>query len=159
MGVIDTADTRIVPAIFEDMGRFEGDLFPIKKRGKWGYSDTDIKLKIPYQFQMALPYVDSLARVKADNKWGMIDYSGEIIIPFDYNKIQQFETFYILENDTAIGLISMKGTEILPVVFNRIILDDQGFFIVLYKGKLAYFDFRRKVFFWKEKGFAFLNQI
>lgn len=157
MGVIDTADTRVVPAIFEDMGRFEGTLFPIKKRGKWGYANKEIKLIIKYEYQMALPFIDSLSRVKLNEKWGMINFSNETVIPHNYNKIQQVQDYYILENDTAIGLIDIKAKEILPVVFDRITPDDQGFITVIYQHKMAYFDYKTKKFFWKEKGFDYVK--
>jgi hypothetical protein len=159
MGVIDTADTRIVPVIFEDMGRFEGELYPVKKHAKWGYADQNIKLKIPYRYQIAMPFIDSLARVKSDNKWGMVNFDGETAIGFEFNKIQQFESYYILENDTAMGMVDLKGNTIFPVVFDRITPDERGFIIVIYKGKLAYFDFASRSFFWKEKAFEFVFEV
>ena len=155
MGVIDTTDTRIVPAIFENMGSFKGVLFPIKKRGMWGYADHDIKLRIKYTYDMALSFIDSLARVKLNNKWGMIDIHGEEKIALEYKRIQFFEGYYVVENDFGIGLINLKGQFVLPVVFDGIIHDEQGFLILIYKGKLGYFDYRNHIIYWKESGFDF----
>ena len=155
MGVIDTTDTRVVPAIFENMGPFKGVLFPIKKRGKWGYSDHEIKLMIKYTYDVALSFIDSLARVKINDNWGMINFYGKEKIAFGYKRIQWIEDFYIVENEFGIGLIDFKGQFVLPVVFDSIILDEQGFLILIYKGKLAYFDYRNGKIFWKERGFNF----
>jgi len=155
MGVIDSTDTRVVPAIFENMGPYVEPLYPIKKRGKWGYADKGIKLRIEYTFDNALPFVDSLARVKVLDNWGMIDVYGKEKIAIDYKKIQKFEGFYILENDFGMGLIDLKGKFVLPILFDRITPDDQGFFILDYKGELAYFDYRNNNIFWKERGFDF----
>lgn len=155
MGVIDTTDTRIVPAIFENMGPYEGVLFAIKKRGKWGFSDHDIKLRIKYTYDLALPFKDSLARVKIKDQWGMIDIYGKDKVAFGYKKIEWIDEFYILESDFGIGLIDIKGKFVLPLVFDRIVPDAQGFLILVYKGKLAYFDFRNNNIFWKERGFDF----
>lgn len=155
MGVIDSTDTRIVPAIFENMGSFKGILFPIKKRGKWGYADHEIKLVIKYSYDNAMPFIDSLARVKTNDNWGMIDIYGKEKIAIGYKRIQLFNEFYIAENDFGIGLIDLKGHFVLPVIFDAIILDEQGFLILIYKGKLAYFNYRLNKIFWKERGFDF----
>lgn len=155
MGVIDATDTRRVPAIFENMGHFQGVLFPIKKRGKWGYSDHDIKLRIKYTYDNALSFIDSLARVKLNDNWGMVDIYGKEKITLGYKKIQLFEDFYILENDFGMGLINLKGQFVLPIIFDKIISSEQGFLVLVYKEKLAYFDYRNNSIFWKERGFDF----
>ena len=156
MGVIDTVDNRIVPAIFESMGMYEEPLYPIKKNGFWGYADSDVKLMIKYKYQVAMPFVDSLAIVKLNDKWGMINLENEVVLPFEFNRIKRLDNEYILENDSAVGLLDIKGDTILPIIFSEINTSTDDYFIVNYKGKLAYFDFKARIFFWREEGFDFL---
>ena len=48
VGIIDSTGQKVFPAIFEDVGLYEGVRIPVKKRGEWGYADLEIDLAIPY---------------------------------------------------------------------------------------------------------------
>jgi len=155
MGLIDTTGTRVVPAIFDEIGYYDGILYPVKKNGKWGYADENIKLIISYRYEQVYPFEGDLARVRKNNKWGMIDRSGKVIIPLEYNKIILSEGVYITENDTAFGMIDYFGTTILDAVFDQIKYQDLGFYELQTGGKFAYLDINRRKVFWKEIGFLF----
>ena len=57
-GIIDSLGDEIVPAIFENIRAYnDTSLFPVKKRGKWGYSNSSLQLIVPYKFQLAEKFV------------------------------------------------------------------------------------------------------
>jgi len=157
MGLIDTSGTRVVPAIFDEIGYYDGILYPVKKNGKWGFADENIKLAISYRYEQAYPFEGDLARVRKNNKWGMIDRSAKVIVPLEYNKIILSEGVYITENDTAYGMIDYYGTTILDPIFDQIEYQDLGFFELQSRGKFAYLDINRRKVFWKEIGFLIPN--
>lgn len=154
MGMIDSTGKRIVPAIFDMIGDFESELFPIKKRGKWGYSDRDIKLKIAYKYDDAFPFHGGLARVRKKKNWGLIDPTGNEVVPLQYSKITLIQGVYIVKNDTAFGMIDYTANTILPPVFDNIEYNDLGFYLIEINGKFAYLDLDRRKVFWKEDGFS-----
>ena len=154
MGIIDTSGSRIVPAIFDEIGFYDGLLFPVKKGGKWGYADQSIKLIIPYSYEQALPFEGDIARVRKNGKWGLIDRSAKVIVPLEYNKIVFSEGVYITENDTAYGMMDYTGNTILDPIFDQIKYNTIGFYELKLNGKLAYLDIYRRKVFWKEVGFS-----
>lgn len=154
MGVIDSTDQRLVPAIFEDIGVYRSPLYAIRKKDKWGYADEKVKLIIPYLYEAARAFNDSLAWVKKEGRWGMIDLSGNPKTSFEFMGYEMNENLYVVENDTAFGLLNLKGKSLLPTVYSSIAYNSKGYFVVVYQNKLAYLDPRSIRFFWRESGFS-----
>ena len=153
MGIIDSTGKRIVPAIFQEIGMFDGVLYPVKKNGKWGYADDKIKLQINYRYQKAYPFEGKYARVMKNNEWGLIDSLGKVALPITYKKIIPSGGVYILENDSAFGMMDYEMNVILNTEFDKIIYKDLGYFEIHFNGKMAYLDINRRKVFWKELGF------
>ncbi|MGB6036135.1 MAG: WG repeat-containing protein, partial [Cryomorphaceae bacterium] len=106
VGVIDSTGIKAFPAIFEDVGRYSGNLVPVKKRGKWGYSNLDVNLSIGYNFSYASNFNDSLAIAAMGDLYGVIDTLGKTKIPFVYASMEWVDTLLIVQ-DTAYGIISL----------------------------------------------------
>lgn len=118
MGIIDTAGTKIFPAIFEDTGNFTGKLIPVKKNGKWGYANQAVDLVIGYKYDSAENFKDSLAIVSVKGKYGLIDTLGHPKVDFKYKSIVVFDSLALV-SDTAYGLINLNGIEKVPLVYNE----------------------------------------
>lgn len=153
MGIIDSTGKRVVPAIFQEIGEFDGVLYPVKKNGKWGYADDKIKLQINYRYQKAYPFDAKYARVMKNNAWGLIDSLGKVALPIEYKRIMPSGGVYILENDSAFGMMDYEMNVILNTEFDQIIYRDLGYFEIQLNGKMAYLDIDRRKVFWKELGF------
>lgn len=146
VGVIDTTGERIFPAIFEDVGRFEGKLIPVKKRGKWGYADLKVNLAIPYNYSWAGHFRDSVAIAAVKGKFGLIDTLGKTVLPFRFERLEFVDTL-LLATDTAVGLIDTRGVEIVPMIFRTAeVLDGRVIRFIDEEGRPRYFDCRRKEF-------------
>lgn len=64
------------------------DLFCVtNKNGKYGFVDAANKTIIPFQFEGADNFFDSIAIVIVNNKYGAIDHKGTIVIPCEYDKL------------------------------------------------------------------------
>jgi hypothetical protein len=59
-------------------------------RNKFGYLNASKDLKVPYQFEEAMPFSDGLAAVANKDqfiiKWGFINSMGKLVIPYIFTK-------------------------------------------------------------------------
>ena len=64
---------------------FKEDLVCVIKNGKYGFINKDNKTIIPFQYDGADNFYDSIAIIKQNNKYGAIDKTGKIVIPVVYD--------------------------------------------------------------------------
>lgn len=151
VGIIDSAGAKVFPAIFEDVGEFRGNLIPVKKRGKWGYSNLDVNLAISYKFDYAENFRDSLAIVGKEELFGVIDTLGKVKVPLVFSEIEWMDTL-LLVRDSALGLITLAQDTLVPLRYEggkR--LDDRIIQFKLFSGGYDYFDLRTKQFLRREE--------
>jgi hypothetical protein len=67
-------------------------LIPVGHEGKSGYINTDGKVVIDFQFEIATHFSEGLALVMGRDKCGYIDRSGKLVIPYHHCYI--FEDFH-----------------------------------------------------------------
>lgn len=150
-GIIDTAGTKIFPAIFEDTGDYIGKLIPVKKGGKWGYASHAVDLVIGYKFDTAENFKDSLAVVSIKEKFGLIDTLGHTKLGFKYSSIVLFDSLALV-SDTAFGLINMSGIERVPLVYKEAKRIDNH--VIQFKkstgGGPDYYDISKQKFIWRQ---------
>lgn len=107
---------------------------PVKQDHKWGYADTNQRILITPQFDMAYPFQGKVAVVEIDEKAYAIDSSGKIITPgFDQLEILNDSTLAIYLNEVSDslggwGLSSIKGVRILPPAYEEVAWLNRGFF-------------------------------
>ena len=66
---------------YEDARPFTNDGWAaVKKDGKWGFINTAGEVKINYQFDDALSFVENLAAISDGKNWGYINQTGKIVI-------------------------------------------------------------------------------
>ena len=152
MGVIDTAGTKIFPAIFEGIGAFSGSLIPVSKKGKWGYANLSVDLAIPYLYDEARNFRDSLTVVSKGGLFGIIDTLGNVKIDFKYNTMILIDSMALV-SDSAYGLIDLRGNELVPLTYsNAEVLDN--YIIRFSYGKNEggdYYDFTKRKFIWRRE--------
>ncbi len=151
VGIIDTAGTKIFPAIFEDTGNFIGNFIPVKKNGKWGYANHAVDLAIGYKYDSAENFKDSLAIVSIKGKYGIIDTLGNTRLDFKYKSIVIFDSLALV-SDTAYGLINLNGIEKVPLVYkeaqqinNQVIRFNKST-----GGSPDYYDISKEKFIWRQ---------
>jgi hypothetical protein len=151
VGVIDSLGVKAFPAIFEDVGRYTGSLVPVKKRGKWGYSNLDVNLSIGYNFSDASNFNDSLAIVAKGDFYGVIDTLGKTKIPFVYASMEWVDTLLMVQ-DSAYGIISLEQDTLVPLIYQKIFrVDDKVLQLRSFNGRYDYFDLSGKQFLRREE--------
>ncbi len=154
VGVIDSTGVKIFPAIFEDVGTFKGNLTPVKKRGKWGYSDLDVNLAIGYQYDYASSFSDSLAIVSKDGLFGVIDTFGKTKIPLAFASVEWLDTLLLVQ-DTAYGIISLAQDTLVPLQYEKVTrIDNKVVQLKRFSGTYDYYDLRKKQFLRREETLA-----
>lgn len=152
MGVIDTAGTRVFPAIFENIGEFEGKLIPVMKTNKWGYSDLNVNLAIPYKFDDVHKFKDSVAVASVKGLYGLIDTLGHTKIDFKYKSMLLIDALALVA-DSAYGLIDFNENELVPLIYTKAeLIDNHVIRFEDAKNKGGdYYDITRREFIWRRK--------
>lgn len=99
-----------------------------KSNGKYGFLDSVGNIVVPPIYDKAWEYRDGVAWVMKDSLWGSISCTGELIVPYQYKHIWNFqpETY---EQNRCIGVSRDKkyrgvvdyktGEEILPCKYHQ----------------------------------------
>ena len=120
-GLIDTNGQRFAPALFDDIGAISDDLIAIKRYGKWGYCDYDIKLKIPYNFETVTGFKGAFAIIKRDSLYGVINKKGTEVIEAKYESIDRFNTHLLLVKENGLfGVIDLNKEVVLHIQYTKI---------------------------------------
>ncbi len=149
IGVINKKGEKIFPAIFEDVGLFEGELIAVKKKGSWGYANREVDLVIPYRFDQAETFRDSTAIVAKDGLFGAIDANGKYVLPMAFAKIERLEKGFLVL-DSLFGILGATGDTLVGFEYDEAkILDPYVVRFTQNNGKEAYYDYRNNRFIWK----------
>ncbi|RUS99239.1 hypothetical protein DSM106972_079410 [Dulcicalothrix desertica PCC 7102] len=112
-GYINQAYELVVQPKFYDARLFtSANKAPVKVNGKWGFINLKGEVSIPPQYDMVgeslrineIPetkeddlyrvpsssFSSGLVGVKLNGKWGFIDETGQLVIPYQFDKVQQF---------------------------------------------------------------------
>jgi hypothetical protein len=105
-----------------------GAIYPLYRKGKWGYVDSTGKFVIEPQFLLAYRFAEDVAPVANDkNKWGYINREGKFEIEPKYDGAGPFSeghAMVILRNQA--GIINRKGAMVVEPRFARIGLFHDG---------------------------------
>jgi len=114
----------------------------IRKDGKMGLINTDLKWIINPKYENMAPYAEGLYGVEKDDKIGFVDPTGKVIIPFDYglNFSAKKETIFqnglaILHKKQKYGIINKENKTIIPFEYDLILLLDNENYLGRKKGK------------------------
>ncbi|MEM9051896.1 MAG: WG repeat-containing protein [Bacteroidota bacterium] len=151
VGIVDSTGQKIFPAIFEDVGLYEGVRVPVKKRGKWGYADLEIDLAIPYDYSSAENFRDSVAIVSKAELYGVIDTNGTELIDLAYQELSWTDDTLLLAKDSLFGLISLQADTLVRFEYqDASVIDERVIKFLTEDRRPVYFDYRKKQFLRKE---------
>lgn len=89
-----SSQARNLDIKLEIVGEFDDGLAPVKekRKGNWGFIDTQGNLVIDYQYSYIYSFSEGLACAqKSDGGlYGFIDTSGNVVIPFEYSHVNYF---------------------------------------------------------------------
>lgn len=93
----------------------------IQRDGKWGFVDTQGRLRIPNRYDAVKHFSEGLAPFSLRKKWGFINKEDEIIIHPTYEEALPFEkNFSIIKQKGLFGLLNRNNEIILPCRFEEV---------------------------------------
>lgn len=113
------------------------DIIRICDNGLYGYSDIKFNTIIKPQYDYGKAFLGGYCVVKKNNKWGVIDVNNKVIVPFEYDEIQNFgNKLFSLKQDRILKLcrINKGNFEIYKGDFSDIRPKDRGFIVVSMEG-------------------------
>ena len=124
----------------------------MKKKDKWGYIDSKIKLIIPYKYGTAGVFMDGIAVVKEDSLYTIINTKGNEMVMPQFRSIRLLDDYLYVNDGKGYGLMDKKGNWILPCAYSEIEFVNSTILRVEKNEKFAYYNLVKCEFTWKEKG-------
>lgn len=93
-GMIDKTFKEVIPVKFPQLyfNPLEPELILAQNEsGKWGFLNRKGEVAIPFIFDGAYEFYNSIAAVSINNKWGYINQKGEQIAPLIYDAVTAFD--------------------------------------------------------------------
>lgn len=100
---------------YDEINFASNNLIKVKRKNKYGYLDRKLNIVIPYKYQQANDFKDSLAIVRLKDKVNLISVFGKEIYSSEY-EIEKISTHYYVILSPEKTLINNKGN----VVFTQI---------------------------------------
>jgi len=104
--------------------------FAVLKNGKWGAVTEQNKVVLPFEYDQAFEYGDSIW-ISKNNKWGMVTHAGSEVIPFQYDSLSKEYNvtddfyYYSVRKEKLWGCINTNGQALLPIEYDtRVVYAD-----------------------------------
>lgn len=145
-GILDTKGEEIFPAIFEDVGKYSGtELIAVKKRGKWGYSDQNLRLALPYKYELAETFVNGKGKVKLESAWQLIDEKGKFLLDSAYDEIKYLDSMMVVRAGDKWGIIDWDLQPLVPIEYDKVLPFKFRFVQLIKKDEIHYYDPKKKL--------------
>jgi hypothetical protein len=143
--LFDTLGVKKTVFLYEEITAWDGRLFPIKRKGYWGWMERTGHEVIPCVYEEITTFFHQKAVVKWRGMWGIIDRSGNWLVQPQKNNLRILgEDHYLESNGRLQYLRSFDGT---LVYFTENALDIRESFLVekLPTGALWKIDYRGRI--------------
>ncbi len=142
-GYIDIDGMEIVPVEYDHVTKFHDDLTRAYKDDKWVCYDKTGRQLIsePLDYNALRDgkftlYSEGLLAVSSENKWGFVNEAGIVVIPLEYDMVNDFsEKYAIVKKDQKYGAIDMQGNIVIPIQYEYMSDFKDGFAVVKINGK------------------------
>lgn len=106
--------------LFPEGGEFsEGKAF-LKRRGKYGFIDTNGRTIVPFVYQNANHFGDGLGGVKLNGKWGFVNEKGKLVISPQFEAVSVFaEGLAAVKIKGKWGFVDKDGKVVIPPQFDE----------------------------------------
>lgn len=95
-------------------------LWPVQKGKLWGYVTSQGDVRIPVQFETALPFQDGVAKVTKEGKSYLISPTGEIMSPKGIEEFSLVGNRLVFYKDAKAGLSDLEGNVLIPARYTGI---------------------------------------
>lgn len=161
-GLIDASGKTRVDLAYQDVGRMQGRLIPVKKKDKWGYVDRALVQVVPFKYDLAWEPRNGYARVNVKGLFALVDSTGKEVIAPLYSMMSDADAtgLLVVAMGGRAGVINAAGGVVVPLEYDEAqIVEPQGpASVKLIKltraGRFAWYRPDIARFIWKEAGFG-----
>lgn len=112
-----------IEKIFEESEGLRG----IKKNGKFGFIDSQGRLRIANRYEGIQKFSEGLAAAMIRGHWGYINREDKIAIQPAYEEVADFKDgFALVKQKGFFGLINKQGVQVLPARYESIQITKAG---------------------------------
>ncbi len=130
-GIISDSGDVVIPFEYDEIGDLFYGFFTIRQNGKKGVMNINLNVLIPCIYGDIKPLNDSLFKARLSGgyyepeNWGVISSSGDVLLPFQYEDIEDIVDGYIKisqfgKNGTKKGIIDRNCQVIIPCGYDDI---------------------------------------
>jgi len=127
-GMIDKNETLVIQPEYDSIAPFYNGMTWVRRDGKEGLINKlgDNVLELKYD---KLTRYEDWMKLELDNLVGLADKSGRLIREPFYQDISQLSpTYYKTFNGNAYGVIDLKGSDIVPILYDGIKIEGDRIF-------------------------------
>ena len=109
-GYIDTSCSMVIAPLYQEAGRFSGNIAAVKLNDKWGMIDLQGKQIAAPEYDKIGDFTGGLAAVSKGGKWGYIDKNGVVVIPVKYDSVGENALGGVVDGDYGeLRKVSLNG--------------------------------------------------
>jgi hypothetical protein len=128
-------------AQYEFVGKFSGDLAPVKLKEKWGLIDKTAKLVIPLKYDCVIRVANGPIPVCVKEKWTFVNERREELFPPKYDEVYPFsEGVAAVRLNEKWGYIDTTGKVIIPVKYDEAAQCSEGLLGVKINDRFGFID-------------------
>lgn len=160
-GVINDKGQIILPNKYDYITDFSEDLAGFTNTeagsfGKWGYINMKNEIMISQKFNHALSFKNGMAQVwNQDNLKGFINKQGKLVIPYQYQYVNDFSEGLAAvrdEKENLWGFINISGEWIIPPRYEKVLPFEDEPYSGGFSGNIAKVKLNGREFFIDKKG-------
>lgn len=108
----------------------------IKKDGRYGFVDSQGRLRIANRYEAIRNFDGGMAPVMLRGRWGYIDAADKIVIQPRFDEVSEFKPLAVVKRSSKFGLLDRSGNTPLDPVYDSLYYDE-GYFVLVKDGKLG----------------------
>jgi hypothetical protein len=143
--LFDTLGVKKTVFLYEEINPWDGRLFPIRRKGYWGWMDRSGKEVIPCVYEDFKPYFNHLAVVKWRGLWGIINREGDWVVQPQKNALRVLSEKHYLESNGRLRYLRAFTGELVYFTENEIEIRDTYLIEKLPSGALWRIDYRGRI--------------
>lgn len=153
VGVLTTSGQNLMPlGLNSEVTYLDSKSYLVKKKGKYGISDSSFNEIIPYIFTSVVVFDSEYYLVEQSKRFGLFSKSGELILPIDYDLIQFLNSSswnrdgrFIVQKDGKFGIVNDSNQVLVPFVWDKISQRIDSLIPVTLNGKLGFINVNGEV--------------
>ncbi|MEP1094019.1 MAG: WG repeat-containing protein [Cyclobacteriaceae bacterium] len=117
---------------YEDFGVFGEDYISARRNGRWGFVDSQGRLRISNRYEDVQAFHEDYAAIKLRGRWGFIDKDETLKVQPHYEKVSSFQGgLAIVKENDQFGLINKKGEEVIKMTYTNIERSVNGNYLLM----------------------------